>query len=67
MTHFAVIGPAFHSHVRAMEAVAGELLAREHRVTVVQQADVAAMLRDPRQGFAQVGAGSHPPGSLQSP
>lgn len=66
MTHFAVIGPAFHSHVRAMEAVAGELLAREHRVTVVQQADVAAMLRDPRLGFAQVGAGSHPPGSLQS-
>jgi len=66
MTHFAVIGPAFHSHVRAMEAVAGELLARGHRVTVVQQADVAAMLRDPRLGFAQVGAGSHPPGSLQA-
>ena len=66
MTHFAVIGPAFHSHVRAMEAVAGELLARGHRVTMVQQADVAAMLRDPRLGFAQVGAGSHPPGSLQA-
>lgn len=66
MTHFAVIGPAFHSHVRAMEAVAGELLARGHRVTVVQQADVAALLRDPRLGFAQVGAGSHPPGSLQA-
>ncbi|MBU1300012.1 MAG: glycosyltransferase, partial [Gammaproteobacteria bacterium] len=49
-----------------MEAVAGELLARGHRVTVVQQADVAAMLRDPRLGFAQVGAGSHPPGSLQA-
>tara|TARA_Y100001949_G_scaffold15109_1_gene10949 strand:+ start:5055 stop:6344 length:1290 start_codon:yes stop_codon:yes gene_type:complete len=66
MTHFAVIGPAFHSHVRAMEAVACELLVRGHRVTVVQQADVAAMLRDPRLGFAQVGAGSHPPGSLQA-
>ncbi|MBU2282247.1 MAG: glycosyltransferase [Gammaproteobacteria bacterium] len=66
MTHFAVIGPAFHSHVRAMESVACELLARGHRVTVVQQADVAAMLRDPRLGFAQVGAGSHPPGSLQA-
>lgn len=66
MTHFAVIGPAFHSHMRAMEAVAGELLRRGHRVTVVQQADVAAMLRDPRLGFAQVGAGSHPPGSLQA-
>ncbi|MEL7557437.1 glycosyltransferase [Stutzerimonas chloritidismutans] len=66
MTHFAVIGPAFHSHMRAMEAVAGELLRRGHRVTVVQQADVAAMLRDPRLGFAQVGTGSHPPGSLQA-
>ncbi|WP_407292970.1 glycosyltransferase [Stutzerimonas zhaodongensis] len=66
MTHFAVIGPAFHSHVRAMEAVAGELLARGHRVTVVHQADVAAMLRHPRLGFAQVGGGLHPPGSLQA-
>ncbi|MCP9337249.1 glycosyltransferase [Stutzerimonas xanthomarina] len=66
MTHFAVIGPPFHSHLRAMEALAGELLARGHRVTFVQQADVATMLHDSRLGFAQVGMGSHPRGSLKA-
>ncbi|WP_217476097.1 glycosyltransferase [Stutzerimonas stutzeri] len=66
MMHFAVISPPFLSHLRAMEAIAGQLLARGHRVAVVQQADVAALLRDPRLGFAQVGAGSHPSGSLQA-
>ncbi len=66
MTHFAVIAPAFHSHVRAMEALAGELLARGHRVTFLQQADVATVLRDARVGFAQVGSRSHPPGSLKT-
>ncbi|AHL77095.1 Zeaxanthin glucosyltransferase [Stutzerimonas stutzeri] len=66
MTHFAVISPPFLSHLRAMEAIASELLARGHRVTFVQQADVAAALRHPALGFAQVGAGSHPPGSLKA-
>ncbi|MBA1276588.1 glycosyltransferase [Stutzerimonas stutzeri] len=64
MTHFAVITPPFYSHLRAMEAIAAELLARGHRVTVVQQADVAAALRHPSLGFHRIGAGSHPPGSL---
>lgn len=66
MTHFALMSPPFHSHVRAMEAIAGELLARGHRVTMVHQADVTAALRHPQLGFAQVGACSHPPGSLKA-
>jgi zeaxanthin glucosyltransferase len=66
MTHFAVISPPFLSHLRAMEAIASALLARGHRVTMVQQADGAAALRHPQLGFAQVGAGSHPPGSLRA-
>jgi len=49
-----------------MEAVATELMTRGHRATVVQQADVAPMLRDPRLGFAQIGTRSHPPGSLKA-
>lgn len=64
MTHFAVVAPPFHSHLRAMEAIAAQLIGRGHRVTFVQQADVAQTLRHPQVGFAQVGAGSHPPGSL---
>ncbi len=64
MSHFAVIAPPFYSHVRALEALAGELIARGHRITVVQQAEAKALLRDPRVGFYAVGAHSHPAGSL---
>jgi zeaxanthin glucosyltransferase len=66
MTHFAVIALPFHSHLRAIEAIAVELLARGHRVTFVQQADVGAALRHSQLGFAVVGLGSHPPGSLNA-
>lgn len=66
MTHFALISPPFHSHLRALEAIAAQLLSRGHRVTVVQQADVTAALRHPQLGFAQVGSCSHPPGSLKA-
>lgn len=64
MTHFAVIAPPFHSHLRAMEALAGELISRGHRVTFVQQADVGSALRHPGVGFVAVGADRHPPGSM---
>ena len=64
MSHFAVIAPPFYSHVRALEALAGELIARGHRITVVQQVEAQALLRDPRVGFYAVGEYSHPAGSL---
>jgi zeaxanthin glucosyltransferase len=64
VSHFAVIAPPFTSHVRALEALAGELLARGHRVTWVQQDDVRGLLTDRRITFAAVGAASHPAGSL---
>ncbi len=65
MSHFAVIAPPFTSHFRALEALAGRLIARGHRVTFVHQQDAGALLRDPRVGFASVGAVSHPAGSLR--
>lgn len=64
MTHFAIIAPPFHSHMRAFEAIALLLVYRGHRVTFVQQADVRAMLSLPQAEFAAIGAGSHPAGSL---
>ena len=64
MTHFAIIAPPFHSHLRAFEAIARLLVRRGHRVTVVQQIDVGAMLRLPQVAFEAIGLGSHPPGSL---
>ncbi len=64
MTHFAAIAPPFLSHLRAFEAVAWQLIQRGHRVTFIQQADVAALLALPDAGFVAIGAESHPPGTL---
>ncbi len=64
MTHFAVIAPPFLSHVRALEALACELIERGHRVTWFHQVDVHALIDDRRIGFAPVGGRSHPAGSL---
>ncbi|MDB5884039.1 MAG: putative zeaxanthin b-glucosyltransferase, Glycosyltransferase Family 1 [Polaromonas sp.] len=64
MTHFTVIAPPFTSHVRALEALAGGLLAKGHRVSWLHQADVRQVLSDPRIEFHAVGAATHPAGSL---
>lgn len=64
MTHFAVIAPVFPSHVRALEALAGALLARGHRVSWLAPADVGGLLRTPGIELHALGAATHPPGSL---
>lgn len=64
MLHFAVLAPPFISHIRALEALASELLTRGHRISWVHQADVRPLLREPRIGFRSVGALTHPVGSL---
>ncbi|MDB5890792.1 MAG: putative zeaxanthin b-glucosyltransferase, Glycosyltransferase Family 1 [Polaromonas sp.] len=66
MLHFAVIAPPFVSHVRALEALAGNLIARGHRVSWVHQADVRALLTDKRIGFYAVGGRTYPAGSLKT-
>ena len=65
MSHFAVVAPALASHFRALEALAGVLVARGHRVTFVHQTDAAALLQAQAVGFHAVGGRTHPPGSLQ--
>ena len=64
MSHYAIIAPPFYSHVRALEALAQQLLDRGHRITFIQQAEARALLNDARIGFYAVGERSHPPGSL---
>ena len=64
MRHFAVVAPPFVSHVRALEALAGVLLGRGHRVSWIHQAEVRQLLRNPGIGFHPVGAATHPAGSL---
>lgn len=64
MSHYAVIAPPLYSHVRALEALAQQLIARGHRVTFMQQAEARTLLSDARIGFCPLGARSHPTGSL---
>lgn len=64
MRHFTVIAPPFTSHVRALEALAGELIDRGDEVSWLQQADAGRLLSDPRIHFVAVGQKSHPAGSL---
>lgn len=64
MSHFAVIAPPLYSHVRALEALAQQLMARGHRITFIQQAEARTLLSDARIGFLAVGEQSHPTGSL---
>ncbi|MFC0252786.1 glycosyltransferase [Massilia consociata] len=64
MAHFGVVAPAFYSHYNALEALAGELVARGHRVTFLHRPDARQYLRDGRVGFHAVGADTHPLGSL---
>ncbi|MGG6099730.1 glycosyltransferase [Pantoea allii] len=64
MSHFAAIAPPFYSHVRALENLARELVARGHRVTFIQQQDTKPLIQHPHIGFHAVGEESHPSGSL---
>ncbi|PVZ20047.1 MULTISPECIES: glycosyltransferase [unclassified Pseudomonas] len=64
MSHFAVIAPPLFSHFRALQALAGALIDRGHRVTFVHQFEAASLLNDSRVGFQPVGIHTHPAGTL---
>ncbi|PQL05977.1 glycosyltransferase [Pantoea ananatis] len=64
MSHFAAIAPPFYSHVRALQNLAQELVARGHRVTFIQQYDIKHLIDSETIGFHSVGTDSHPPGAL---
>lgn len=66
MPHFALIAPAFSSHLRAMEAIAETLVARGHTVSLLHQADVGERLRSNAIRFYPIGLESHAPGSLDA-
>lgn len=61
MSHFAAIAPPFYSHVRALQNLAQELVARGHRVTFIQQYDIKHLIDSETIGFHSVGTDSHPP------
>lgn len=64
MTRFAILAPPFPSHVSALSALAGALIAQGHTVYWMHQADVAGLLKDSRIRFVALGQQTHPRGSL---
>ena len=64
MSHYAVIAPPLYSHVKALQALAIQLIERGHRVTFVQQFEACPLLDDPRIGFYPLGETRLAPGSL---
>jgi zeaxanthin glucosyltransferase len=62
--HFGVISPPVPGHIHPFGALGRELIARGHRVTFFQMADVEAWARAEGLEFACLGQQDHPAGSL---
>jgi zeaxanthin glucosyltransferase len=62
--HFGIITPPVAGHIHPFGALGRELIARGHRVTGFQVADLEAQIRAQGIEFAPVGRSDHPPGSL---
>ncbi|WP_417422212.1 glycosyltransferase [Halomonas sp.] len=64
MSHYAVVAPPLYSHVKALQALALQLIERGHQVTFVQQFEARGLLSDSRIGFYPLGEQRLPAGSL---
>ena len=60
MSHYAVIAPALYSHFQALQALAGVLIDRGHRVTFIHQQEARTLVHDAHIGFEPVGGGPRP-------
>src|SRR5437763_6146051 len=64
MKHFGIISPPVSGHIHPFAALGRELLARGHRVTCFQMADLEEKIRDEGIDYRPIGLGDHPVGSL---
>jgi zeaxanthin glucosyltransferase len=62
--HFGIVSPPVPGHIHPFAALGRELIARGHRVTFIQMADVEAQARAEGLEFARIGESDHPAGSL---
>ncbi len=62
--HYGIITPPVAGHIHPFGALGRELIARGHRVTLLQMEDVRARAIEEGLEFAAVGKSDHPPGSL---
>jgi zeaxanthin glucosyltransferase len=64
MKHFGIISPPVPGHIHPFGALGRELLARGHRVTYLQMADLEQKVRSEGIDFQTIGGSDHPRGSL---
>ena len=64
MTHFGIITPPVSGHLHPFGALGRELMARGHRVTCFQVADLEAKIASEGLEFYPIGQSDHPAGSL---
>lgn len=62
--HFGIITPPVSGHIHPFGALGRELIARGHRVTLLQMEDVRDRAIGEGLEFIAVGESDHPPGSL---
>ena len=62
--HFGIITPPVPGHIHPFGALGRELIARGHRVTLLQMSDIEPLARAQGLEFAALGQSDHPPGSL---
>src|SRR5580658_10112348 len=62
--HFGIITPPVAGHLLPFGALGRELIARGHRVTVIQMADIGERVRTEGLEFVAIGQSDHPLGSL---
>jgi zeaxanthin glucosyltransferase len=62
--HFGIITPPVPGHIHPLGALGGELIARGHRVTLLQMVDIEPLARAQGLEFAALGQSDHRPGSL---
>jgi zeaxanthin glucosyltransferase len=64
MKHFGIISPPVSGHIHPFAALGRELIARGHRVTYLQMADLEEKIRSEEIDFEPIGLTDHPRGSL---
>jgi MGT family glycosyltransferase len=64
MKHFGIISPPVSGHIHPFAALGRELIARGHRVTYLQMADLEDKIRSEEIDFQPIGLSDHPRGSL---
>jgi zeaxanthin glucosyltransferase len=66
MTHFGIVTPPVSGHIHPFAALGRELIARGHRVTCFQVADLEEKIGAEGLEFHRIGERDHPPGSLRA-